>query len=258
MPYKLLVGIFQIQLNASFIYRSNNIFMHGIFITGTSTGVGKTIIAAGLAWALRKRRIDVGVMKPFATANRAFSRKYRSHDTAILAKASQVNDPDSELNPFFYPIGGSPLVASELKHEPPISIEKALQALQNLGRKHDFLIAEGIGGIMVPLTEYESVAGFAKRTELPLVIVSTSKLGTLNHTLLTVMACREFGLNVRGIILNKMSKKTSIVEQKTVEVIERLTDMEVLAVLPVSKSVHYAAIGRMLEKEIDFDKLLSM
>jgi dethiobiotin synthetase len=232
--------------------------MHGIFITGTSTGVGKTIIAAGLAWATRKRKIDVGVMKPFATANRVFSRKYRSQDTAILANASGVNDTDSELNPFFYPIAASPLVASELKHEPPINIEKALQALQNLGMKHDFLIAEGIGGILVPLTENESVASFAKRAELPLVIVSTSSLGTLNHTLLTIMACKEFGLNIRGIILNKMSKKPNMVERKTAEVIERLTDIEVLAVLPISKNVNYAAIGELLENEIDLDKLLSM
>jgi dethiobiotin synthetase len=232
--------------------------MRGIFITGTSTGVGKTIIAAGLAWAMRKRKIDVGVIKPFATANRVFSRKYRSQDTAILANASGVNDADSELNPFFYPIAASPLVASELKHEPPINIEKALQALQNLGMKHDFLIAEGIGGILVPLTENESVAGFAKRAELPLVIVSTSSLGTLNHTLLTIMACKEFGLSIRGIILNKMSRRPNMVEQKTAEVIERLTDIEVLAALPISKNVNYAAIGEFLENEIDLDKLLSM
>ena len=232
--------------------------MHGIFVTGTSTGVGKTIIAAGLAWAMRKREIDVGVMKPFATANRVFSRKYRSQDTAILASASRVNDADSELNPFFYPIAASPLVASELKHEPPINIEKALQTLQNLGMKHDFLIAEGIGGILVPLTENESVASFAKRAELPLVIVSTSSLGTLNHTLLTIMACKEFGLNIMGIILNKMPRKPNMVERKTPEVIERLTDIEVLAVLPISKDVNYATIGELLENEIDLDKLLSM
>src|ERR671922_1088015 len=187
--------------------------MRGILITGISTGVGKTVVAAGLAWAMRKRKIDVGVMKPFATANRVFSRKYRSQDTAMLANASRVNDADSALNPFFYPVAASPLAASELKHEAPINIEKALQALQNLGRKHDFLIAEGIGGIMVPLTESESVASFAKLTQLPLLIVSTFKLGTLNHTVLTVMACRQFGLNIRGIIMNNMSKKNNIVQQ---------------------------------------------
>src|ERR671919_495342 len=127
-----------IQLNACFVCSSNNISMRGIFITGTSTGVGKTAVGAGLAWALRKRKIDVGVMKPFATANRVFSRIYRSQDTAILARASGVNDPDWSLNPFFYPIAASPLVAAKLKHRPPVDTERALQKLKELERKHDF------------------------------------------------------------------------------------------------------------------------
>ncbi|HEY6757711.1 MAG TPA: dethiobiotin synthase [Nitrososphaera sp.] len=232
--------------------------MRGIFITGTSTGVGKTVVAAGIAWALRKRRIDVGVMKPFATANRAFSTKYRSQDTAILAEASAAKDPDYRLNPFFYSIAASPLVASELKPGAPVNIKKAVQSLKNLGKEHDFLIAEGIGGIMVPLTENESVADFAKQVDLPVIIVATTKLGTLNHTLLTVMACEKFGLKIEGIILNKISKKPNIVEKKTVEVIERLTHVKVLAVLPFSQEVSYAAFGKVLERDLDFDKLLSM
>ena len=232
--------------------------MHGIFITGTSTGVGKTAIAAGLAWALKKRKIDVGVMKPFATANRVFSRKYRSQDTAILVKASGVSDPDYNLNPFFYSIAASPLVASELKHGAPVDIKKAVQHLKKLGRKHHFLIVEGIGGIMVPLTENESVAGFAKRIDLPVVIVSTAKLGTVNHTLLTVLACKKFGLKITGIILNKTSKKPDIVEQKIAEVLERLTHIKVLAVIPFSQGVNYASIGKVLENDLDLDKLLSM
>jgi dethiobiotin synthetase len=232
--------------------------MHGIFITGTSTGVGKTAIAAGLAWALKKRKIDVGVMKPFATANRVFSRKYRSQDTAILVKASGVSDPDYNLNPFFYSIAASPLVASELKHGAPVDIKKAVQHLKKLGRKHHFLIVEGIGGIMVPLTENESVAGFAKRIDLPVVIVSTAKLGTVNHTLLTVLACKKFGLKITGIILNKTSKKPDIVEQKIAEVLERLTHIKVLAVIPFSQGVNYTSIGKVLEHDLDLDKLLSM
>jgi dethiobiotin synthetase len=232
--------------------------MRGLFVTGTNTGVGKTIVAAALAWTLRKRKIDVGVMKPFATASRVFSRKYRSQDTAILARASQVNDPDSELNPFFYSIAASPLVASELKNQPPINMEIALQSLQNLARKHHFVIAEGIGGLMVPLTENECVAGFAKRAELPLLIVGTLRLGTINQTLLTVMACKEFELKVRGIILNKVPKKPNAVEQKTTEVIERLTGIEVLALLPILRTVNYSDIGAILEKQLDLDDLLSM
>lgn len=232
--------------------------MRGIFITGTSTGVGKTAVAAGLAWALRKRKIEVGIMKPFATGNRVFSRKYRSQDTAILARASGVNDPDCSLNPFFYSIAASPLVAAELKHSPPVDTEKALQKLKKLERKHDFLIAEGIGGIMVPLTENEFVVNFAKRAELPLIIVSTPELGTLNHTLLTVMACQKFRLNIAGIILNKASKKPDMVEQKTAEILERLTQIKLLAVIPFSKGANYASIGKMIEDNLDFEMLLSM
>jgi dethiobiotin synthetase len=232
--------------------------MHGIFITGTNTGVGKTAIAAALAWTLKKRKIDVGVMKPFATANRVFSKKYRSQDTAILAKASGVNDPDCNLNPFFYSIAASPLIASDLKHGSPVNIKRAVQELKRLGRKHDFLIAEGIGGIMVPLTENECIADFVKQVDLPVVIVSTAKLGTLNHTLLTVMACKKFELKITGIVLNKTSKKPNIVEQKTAEVIERLTRIKVLAVIPFSKGANYTAIGKALEYDLDLDELLSM
>ncbi len=232
--------------------------MRGVFITGTGTGVGKTALAAGLAWALRQRKVNVGVMKPFATADRAFSRKYRSRDTATLALAAGVEDSDSELNPFFCSVAASPLLASQLKREPPASIEKALRVLQNIAKKHDFMIVEGIGGIMVPLTENESVADFAKRAGLPAVIVTTSVIGTLNHTLLTVMACKEFGISIKGIIVNKMPKNPGIAERKAPEMIERLTGIQVLATLPFSKGANHAAIGKMLEKAIDLDSLLSV
>lgn len=231
--------------------------MRGIFVTGTNTGVGKTAIATGLAWVLRKR-MNVGVMKPFATANRPFSRKYKSRDTALLVKASGVKDPDSEVNPFFYSLAASPFVAAKVKDKPPPDIKKVLQTLHDLGKKHDFVIVEGIGGIMVPLTENESVADFAKRAGLPTVIVTTPVLGTLNHTLLTVMACKEFGIDIKGIIVNKMPKKPSIVEQKVPETIERLARIRVLGLVPFSRGADHMTIGRILEKAIDLDSLLTM
>jgi dethiobiotin synthetase len=237
---------------------ANNISMRGIFVTGIGTGVGKTAIAAGLTWAMRKRKVDVGIMKPFASANRAFSKKYRSKDTAILAEAAGVEDPDSELNPFFYSVAASPLLASQLKHEPAASIEKALQVLQKLAKKHDVMIVEGIGGIMVPLRESESVADFAKRAGMPAIIVTTPVIGTLNHTLLTVMACKEVGIDIKGIIVNKMPKRPSIAEQKAPEMIELLTGIKVLGTLPFSKSATHTTVGKMLEKVLDLDSLLSV
>ena len=215
-------------------------------------------MAAALACTLKKQKIDVGVMKPFATSNRAFSRKYRSRDTAILARASQASDPDTELNPFFYSVAASPLVASEIKNQPPVNIEIALQCLLSLARKHDFIIAEGIGGLMVPLTENESVAEFAKRAKLPIIVVATMRIGTINHTLLTVMACKAFGLKVKGIILNKVPKRPNAARRKTIEVIERLTGIPVLAVVPFLKTRNYADISKIFEKDLDIQNLLSM
>jgi dethiobiotin synthetase len=232
--------------------------MRGIFVTGTSTGVGKTLVAAGLAWALRKKEVDVGVMKPFATANKVFSKSYRSQDTALLARASAVNDNDYDLNPFFYSIAASPLSATELKYGPRADTEMALQKLKKLGRKHQFMIVEGIGGIMVPLTENESIADFAKRANLPLVIVSTPTLGTLNHTLLTIMACKKLRLKIVGIILNKTSKKPDMVEQKTAPILERLTNIKVLAQIPFSKRANYVSIGKLVEEKLDIEMLLSV
>jgi dethiobiotin synthetase len=111
---------------------------------------------------------------------------------------------------------------------------------------------------MVPLTENEFVLNFAKRAKLPLVIVSTPKLGTLNHTLLTVMACKKFRLKIAGIILNKTSKKPDIVEQKTAEILERLTQIKLLAVIPFSKGANYASIGKMMEDNLNLKMLLSL
>lgn len=254
MPDELLVGVLQPhQLNAGASHRSNNISMRGIFVTGTGTGVGKTTVAAALVRAFRMRKVDVGVMKPFATASKIFSKKYRSKDTAILAKAAGVEDSDSELNPFFYSIAASPFLASHVKNEPEISIEKAVVFLRNLAKKHDVMIVEGIGGIMVPLTENEYVADFVKKAQLPALVVTTPAIGTLNCTALTVMACKEFGINIRGIIVNKMPKRPKIAEKKAPEMIERVTRIKVLGTLPLSKSAHHAP-----EKTIDLDSLLLM
>jgi dethiobiotin synthetase len=232
--------------------------MNGIFITGTDTGVGKTIVAAGLAWLLKKKRgIDVAVMKPFATAEKVYSAKYRSKDTAVLAEAAGALEPDEELNPFFFKLPASPLMAALLKGERGVDVHGALFPLKKLEIKHRFVVVEGIGGLMVPLTEREFVADFVRLSDLPVLIVTHPRLGAINHTLLTVRVCREFGLDIRGIIVNMMPKKPSMVEKNTPKLIERLAGVPVLAVLPVLNKPDYKAIGRLLEKTAVADKILA-
>ena len=231
--------------------------MPGFFITGTDTGVGKTMIASGLVWALKQRQIDVGVMKPFATGNREFSKKYKSRDTFILAKAAQTSEPDSELNPFFHRKAASPLMASEILGMKAPSLEEALVAFRKIASRHEFVIVEGIGGIMVPIAEKRVIGDFAKMLALPVIIVSSPLLGTLNHTMLTVMACRSLELDIAGIIINKMPLKPSIVEAKAPRMIEEITGVRVLAVIGYSRNLSYSRTGKSLEKLIDLDSLLS-
>ena len=116
--------------------------MKGIFITGTDTEIGKTTIARSLALISRNSGCDVGVMKPFATGKRVYSTKYKSKDSALLAKAAQVKDLDEEINPFFYSVPTAPFIASKIQSKKEPSVEDALRIYQKLAAKHDFMIVE--------------------------------------------------------------------------------------------------------------------
>ena len=229
--------------------------MQGIFVTGTDTGVGKTAVAAGIASLLKKRKVNVGVMKPFATAAKRHSAKYRSEDTAILASAAGSTEPDPELNPSFFRVPAAPLVASQLRKEKPADMQEVLFALKKLQITHDFVVVEGIGGLMVPLTEREFVADFARLADLPVLIVSHPRLGTINHTLLTVRACREFGLDVVGIAINMMPKKPTAVEKKAPETIARLAGVPLVATFPELKKPSYKEMARLIEKSPLADRI---
>jgi dethiobiotin synthetase len=230
--------------------------MKGTFITGTDTGIGKTTIAAGLASALSRKGINIGVMKPFATAEKVFSYKYKSEDAALLARAAGVKDLDEDINPFFYSIPTAPFIAAKIKKEKAVSLSAAKRVYFKLASKHDFMIVEGIGGIMVPLTKKESVADFAKSLNLSTIIVASPKLGTINHILLTTRVCKHYGLNILGIIINGMPKMPSAIEKKIVETIQELSNITVLGVIPLSKVTNIRNVSFTIEKNVDIDKIL--
>ena len=232
--------------------------MKGLFITATDTGVGKTIIGAALASTIRRSGVDVGIMKPFACADKIFSRKYKSEDVALLAKAAQATDPDEQINPFFYPIPTAPFVASKLNFKNKVNISYALKLYHKLCAKHDFMIVEGIGGVMVPLTKKKYIADFAKSLGLSTIIVSSLKLGTINHTLLTIKVCKGFGLNPIGIIINGIEENDSLVKDKVVETIEELSDVKILGVIPFLKTPKLSKMRLAIERNLDINEILLM
>ena len=176
----------------------------GIFITSTDTGVGKTVIAAGLALALRARGLKVGVMKPVATGCLPEYESLISPDAVFLFEAAEneypaLTSPSRFRNPL------SPNVAAVIENR-EISIEKISKAYRELQKKYDFVIVEGIGGLLVPLKKDYYVANLIRDFQLPMVVVARPGLGTINHTLLSVDAAIIRGLEVMGIIFNRPAR----------------------------------------------------
>jgi dethiobiotin synthetase len=227
----------------------------GVFITGIDTEIGKTAIACGFAWLLRKNEIKVGVMKPFATSSKIYSKDYKSQDTAKLAKAAGVGDPDETLNPVFFPLTASPLMAAEISHK-PINLKKVIEKFMFLKKKYDFIVVEGIGGVMVPITDKVSLLHIVRKMSLPVIIVSRPKLGSINHTVMTINACREFKVPIVGIIFNQMPIRPNIVESMTPFYIERLTKTKTLSVIPFMDKRNSKKIGSYL-RDIELIKYIT-
>ncbi len=230
--------------------------LRGVFITGTDTEIGKTTIAAGLAWLLSKNNIKVAVMKPFATSTRIYSKMYKSHDTAILAKAANIKESDLILNPVFFPVPASPLMAADLMSS-HVDLNSVIEKFSFLKKKYQFTVVEGIGGIMVPVTTRVTVAEIIKKMNIPTIIVSRSKLGSINHTILTINACKENKIPILGIIFNQMPKESNIVESLTPKYIERLTGIKTISIIPHMEKCNFKKIGSHLGKNPVMENLIS-
>lgn len=221
--------------------------MNSFFITGTDTDVGKTYVTAGLAVTLRKMGIDVGVMKPFA-AGMAQKNGFKSEDIEILSNAAGVNDPENLVNPQFFPIPASPYTASRILKIKP-KIVTVLNNLKKLSKLHELILVEGIGGIMTPIKKNYYVSSLIKDMNIPTVIVTSSRIGTVNHTLMTCMMCENYKIPIKGIIINNFENGYSISELK--QDIENLTGVKVLGSIPFIKNMSDSSLNRIFTKNLD-------
>jgi dethiobiotin synthetase len=226
--------------------------LKSIFITGTDTDIGKTYITAGLAVTLRKMGVDIGVMKPFAAGN-AQKNGFKSEDVEILSKAAQVNDSENLVNPQFFPIPASPYTAwKKLKIKPKIpTILKSFKKLSNL---HEMLLIEGMGGVMTPILKDYYITNLIKEMKIPTIIVTRSKVGTVNHTIMTVKFCEKFKIPIKGIIINNFDKGYPVKQLK--KDLEGLTGVKVLGSIPFLKNLSDTSLYRTFKKNIDMKTIL--
>jgi dethiobiotin synthetase len=163
----------------------------GLFVTGTDTGVGKTVVACALVRALRARGIDAGAMKPIETGVGAAG----PADAIALRLAAGERDSLADVCPVSLELAAAPAAAGA------VDLAAIDAAWARLRARHDVVVVEGAGGLLVPIDAELSMADLARRMALPLLVVARAALGTINHTRLTLEAARARGLAVAGVVI---------------------------------------------------------
>ncbi|HEY6012339.1 MAG TPA: dethiobiotin synthase [Nitrospirota bacterium] len=203
----------------------------GFLITGTDTGVGKTYVAAGIAAELKKRKSSVGVMKPAETGCRAVAGRLVPKDALRLMKAAGARDSLALVNPCRFRKPLAPSIAAELEGS-SVNISAIMKAFRTLSSRHELMIVEGAGGILVPLTGKHTYLDLAGQMGLPVVIVARPGLGTINHTLLTIAVLKERGMKIAGVVINyAQSQKRGLAEKTGPMVIEKMSGIPIVEII---------------------------
>lgn len=201
---------------------------NGIFITGTDTGVGKTTVAATLARVLRLRGVNVGVMKPVTSGCAERDDELVSEDAELLAWGAGL-EVDDDIAPYRLRTAIVPADAAK-RDGVKISFSRIEESYRRLAARHDFMIVEGAGGLMVPLNGGLLVSDLAAQLKLPLLVVALPGLGTINHTVLTCFAASQMGHDLKGVIVNRFPEKPGLAEQGAAHQIGALCGAPILGV----------------------------
>lgn len=233
--------------------------MKGLFVTGTGTEVGKTLLSCAIARFLKNRNVRAGVVKPAASGGTLRTvrgaRRRVSGDALLLRKASGSGLSPDRINPVCYKNPLAPYAASRIEKK-PLNYAAMVRVCRSVIEGHDFTVAEGVGGALVPLTRNKNTADLMRDLGLPVIVVASSKLGTLNHTLLTLEALRKRKIKVWGVVLNFYDPKS--LTDRTNLAFFREKKIPVLAVLPedAGLSGDFDRLAACLENQV-LAKMLS-
>ena len=229
----------------------------GYFISGTDTCVGKTVVTACLLAFYREHGIDTGIMKPIETGVDQTCSSEANSDAKLLLAVSGNQDTFEEVCPVRLKPMASPLQAARMTNQ-ALDIDFILENFHRLQARHDQMLVEGIGGLLVPLKTNYLVSDLIKDMQLPLIIVSRISLGTLNHTLLTLKAARETGVEIAGVILNHLeNRQLNEVELGQTSLIQELSKIPVLGECPFIDSISVERFNSKLVGEIKHWKILA-
>lgn len=215
------------------------------FVTGTDTEVGKTLVSAGLLWALAQRGCGCVGMKPVASGCRATAAGMRCSDAEILLAHSSVSASYADVNPYGYEPAVAPHLAARAAGQ-RIELDVIRVHFERLRATADWLVVEGVGGWLVPLNDDSTVADLARLLSLPVLLVVGMRLGCLNHALMTAAAIERAGLEFAGWVANQIDPGMALFREN-VATLEAHINAPLVGVIPHLAEVTPAVVAANLD-----------
>ena len=204
----------------------------GVFIVGTDTDVGKTVVTAGIMHVLRSNGYNATYFKAALSGAIELDNELIPGDTKFVSEVSNLKEAYENITPYVYKTAVSPHLASKLENK-PIDLNVIREKYNYLKGKYDYIIAEGSGGIVCPLIDDErglyTLENLIKDLNMSVIIVARAGVGTINHTVLTVKYIESLGINIKGIIINRYIE--NLMCNDNINLIEKLTKIPVLGKL---------------------------
>jgi len=202
----------------------------GVFIVGTDTDVGKTVVTAGIMHVLRSNGYNATYFKAALSGAIEFNNELIPGDTKFVSEVGNLKEAYENITPYVYKTAVSPHLASKLENK-PIDLDVIREKYNYLKGKYDYIIAEGSGGIICPLIDDErglyTLENLIKELNMGVIIVARAGVGTINHTVLTVKYIESLGINIKGIIMNRYTE--NLICNDNINLIEKLTKIPVIA-----------------------------
>lgn len=217
----------------------------GVFVTGTDTHVGKTWICLGLLNALRRHARRVGAMKPVASGGVETPDGIRNEDAVQLRAAANVDLSYEQVNPVVFSPPVAPHIAAA-QAGTGIVVAELTAAYRSIARRCDWVVVEGVGGWKVPLNDGQTTADLAKAMDLPVIMVVGTRLGCLNHALLTAESIRRHGVELCGWVANRVDPEMAH-GQDNVDALRMRIDAPLLGIVPYLLSCDPALIASCLD-----------
>ena len=201
--------------------------VRGCFVSGSDTGAGKTVVGCALVRALRARDIDVGVLKPIETG----VGEAGPLDAIALQQAAGSDESIDAICPQQFPLPAAPTVAAKHARR-EVDLDAVDRAFARCAARHEFVLAEGAGGLLVPAAEGVSMADLAARFDLPLIVAVRAALGTINHTLLTLEAAAARGLALLGVVISHVDGELSAADRSNLDHLREVLGERLIGEIP--------------------------